>query len=108
MKLAADNLDVETVTTIYTCPPGQRAIVTVNLCNRGATPAKLRVALTSGAAPTDADWIEYDTPVQAAGAPGGSVLQLTGIALGGGQRIYARSSTGEVSAVVFGIEEVAG
>lgn len=79
----------------------------MNLCNRAAAPAKLRVALTDGAAPVDADWIEYDTLVQAAGAPGGSVLQLTDLALGGGQKIYARASAAGVSAVVLGIQEVA-
>lgn len=107
MKLASVNLDAEAVTALYTCPPGQRAIVTANLCNRGAAPVKLRVALTDGAAPVDADWIEYDTPVQAAGAPGGSVLQLTGLALGGGQKVYARASATGVSAVVLGIQEAA-
>lgn len=105
MKLASVNLDAEAVTAIYTCPPGQRAIVTLTLCNRAAAAAKVRVALTNGAAPADADWIEYDTPIPAAGSASGSILQLSGLALGAGQQVHARASAAGVGATVVGLEQ---
>lgn len=105
MKLSSVNLDAEAITPIYTCPQAQRAIVTANICNRGTAIVKVRVALTSGAAPTDADWIEYETPIPAAGSATGSVLQLTGLALGAGQKIYARASGADVTATVYGVEQ---
>lgn len=105
MKLASVNLDAEAVTAIYTCPPGQRAIVTLNLCNRADASARVRVALTNGAAPTDADWIEYDTPIPAAGSASGSILQLSGLALGAGQQVHVHPSAAGVSATVVGLEQ---
>ena len=105
MKLASVNLDAEAVTAIYSCPPGKRTIATLTLCNRTATTTKVRVALTSGAAPTDADWIEYDTPIPASGSVGGSVLQLSGLALSAGQQIHARTSAAGVGATVVGLEQ---
>lgn len=105
MKLASTALPAEDLTSVYTCPSGTRAVVTLNLCNTAAAQAKVRVALTDGAAPTTADWIEYDTPIPAAGSLGGSVVQLTGLALGADQEIYVEASTIGVSAVVFGLEQ---
>lgn len=99
MKLASVALDAQTPTAIYTCPANSRAVVSLNLCNRGTTNAKVRVALTNGSAPTDADWIEYDTSLS-----GSAVLERTGLALGAGQSIWCNSDLAAVSAVVWGIE----
>lgn len=99
MKLASVALDAQTAAAIYTCPANSRAVVSLNLCNRAATLAKVRVALTNGAAPTDADWIEYDTPLS-----GSAVLERTGLALGAGQSIWCQADTADVSAVAYGIE----
>ncbi|MCG2663356.1 MULTISPECIES: hypothetical protein [Brevundimonas] len=105
MKLASASLAAGVVTALYTVPAGKQAIVTVALCNRGAASAKIRVALTNGAAPTDADWIEYDTPLPAAGGSGGSVLERTGLSLGAGQQIHVHATTAAVSATVHGLEQ---
>jgi hypothetical protein len=48
---------------------------------------------------TDDEFLEFDTELFGKG-----VLERTGIILGAGQKIVARSSAAGVSAVVFGIE----
>lgn len=105
MRFAALNLAAAAVTEVFVAPAGTRPVFTLNLCNRSANPAKVRVALTEGAAPTDADWIEYDTPIPAAGSAGGSVLERTGIALHDGQKLFVYVDVAGVSAVVFGFRE---
>jgi hypothetical protein len=86
-------------TTIYTCPAGTFAVVTVSLCNRASTAATMRLALAETDTPTTAEYIEFGVSILASG-----VLERTGIVLGPGQKIVARSSGSETSAVVYGIE----
>ncbi|WP_295168223.1 hypothetical protein [uncultured Brevundimonas sp.] len=107
MLLATANLAAAAVTLLYTVPANRRAVLCVNLCNRSNASVSVRVALTSGVAPTDADWIEYETPLPAAGNPSGSVLERTGLALGPGQKLYVRASASGISASAFGIEDAA-
>lgn len=105
MRLAALDLAAGVVTEVFVAPAGYRPVFTLNICNRSAGPAKVRVALTEGAAPDAADWIEYDTPIPAAGSVGGSVLERTGLALHQGQKLFVRSDVAGVSAVLFGFRE---
>lgn len=105
MRLAAHNLAAAVVTEVFVALAGTRPVFTLNLCNRSDGPVKVRVALTEGAVPTDADWIEYDTPIPAAGSVGGSVLERTGLALHDGQKLFVRSDVAGISAVVFGFRE---
>lgn len=107
MRLASADLGAAADTLLYTVPADNKAIVSLTLCNRGGASPKVRVALTNGAAPTAADWIEYDTPLPIAGSTGGSSLQLTGIALGAAQRIYVRSDLATVGATVHGVVQSA-
>lgn len=107
MLLATANLAAAANTALYTVPANRRAVFSLNLCNRSAAAVTVRVALTTGGAPTDADWIEYDTPLPAAGGSSGSVLERTGLALAAGQKLYVRASAVGVSASAFGIEDVA-
>lgn len=100
MRLAASNLAAGQNVALYTVQPGRRAVLTVSLCNRAAATAKVRLALTDGAAPTDADWLEYD-----ASLPGSGVLERTGLALAAGQKVFVRSDVVNVSASAYGIEE---
>lgn len=106
MRLAAANLVAATDTLLFDCPDGQQAFITLNLVNRSGGLAKVRVAFTaSDTAPTDADWIEFDTPLPAAGASGGSTLERTGLSLQAKDRIYVRSDVAGVSAVAYGLQE---
>lgn len=107
MRLAASNIAAGVVTWLYSVPAGRRAVLNLNLCNRATATAKVRVAITAGQPPVDADWIEYETPLPAAGSPGGSVLERTGLALGAGQQVHVRADVAGISAVLYGIEDVA-
>ena len=101
MPLGAFDLAAATDTVIYTVPAGKKASVNVSLCARTQA-ADVRLAVTGGGAPADADWIEYDATIQA-----GGVLERTQIWLTAGEKLYARASATGVSAVVFGpVEDV--
>ena len=100
MRLAASNLAAAQNVALYTVPADRRAVLTVSLCNRAAASAKVRLALTAGGDPTDADWLEYD-----ASLTGSGVLERTGLALAAGQKVFVRSDTATVSASAYGVEE---
>jgi hypothetical protein len=98
-RLGTADLAAATNTTLYTCPSSTFAVVTVSVCNRGASPADIRVAIASAASPTDAEYIEYDVEIVANG-----VLERTGLVLDAGKLLVVRSSAVNVSAVCYGIE----
>jgi hypothetical protein len=98
-RLGTADLSATTNTTVYTCPSSTFAVVTVSVCNRGSTPATIRLAIAASASPTDAEYIEYDTTIAANG-----VLERTGIVLDAGKLLVVRSSAVGVNAVVYGIE----
>lgn len=102
-RLAGNNVTAATDVTLYTCPTNQRASISVSLCNRGAAPVKVRLALVaSGGSVSTTDYIEYDTPIEANGA-----LERSGIILSSGQFVVVRTDIATVSAVVWGVEEQA-
>ena len=90
-------------TSVYLCPASTFTVATVSVCNRGATAAAVRIAITTNdpasAAPADSEFIEYDVSLAAKG-----VVERTGIVMAAGQRIVVRSSATSVSAVAYGIE----
>lgn len=96
MPLAAADLAADTDTLVYTLPVGKKASVNVSFCARTQA-AQVRLAVTSGGAPADADWFEYDVSLAANG-----VLERTQIWLEASERIYARASETGVSVVVYG------
>jgi len=97
-KLAGVDITAGTYTQIYECPPDTFAVVTVNTCNRGNAPSNVRLTVSNDFPPGLSDYIEYDVEIVAKG-----VLERTGIVLAAGQKISARSSSANVTIVVYGI-----
>jgi hypothetical protein len=93
---AAFDLAADTPTLVYTGGASKEAVVIVNVCAR-TQPANVRVASTHDAAPTDADWIEFDVPLVVGGAP----LLREGIPCAADDRIYVQASETGVSVVVW-------
>jgi hypothetical protein len=98
-KLAGVDITAGTYTQIYECPPDTFAVVTVSICNRGNSVAAIRLTASDVFPPGLIDYIEFDTSLAANG-----VLERTGIVLSAGQIIGARSSSANVTIVVYGIE----
>jgi hypothetical protein len=96
MPLATADLSADTETLVYTLPAGKKASVNISICARSQA-AQIRLAVTGGSAPTDADWIEYDASLARNG-----VLERTQIWLDAGECIYARANEAGVSVVVYG------
>ena len=84
---------------LYTVPIATFSVVTVNVVNRGASPANIRIAIATSSSPGDSEYIEYDVEVVAKG-----VLERTGLVLDAGKILVVRSSATGVSAVAYGIE----
>ena len=74
-------------------------MITVSICNRGASPATVQLAITSSATPGAAEYVEFDTALSAKG-----VLERTGLVLDAGKLLVVRSSAINVNAVVYGTE----
>jgi hypothetical protein len=98
-RLGTADLAAATDTTVYTCPADTFAVVTLSVCNRGATAANIQVAVCDTATPGNDEYIEFDTSLSAKG-----VLERTGIVLDEGKLLVVRSSAVSVNAVVYGIE----
>jgi hypothetical protein len=98
-RLGVADLSAATNTTLYTVPASTFSVVTVNLVNRGATAANVRIAIASSATPGDSEYIEFDVSLAAKG-----VLERTGVVMDAGKLLVVRSSATSVNAVVYGIE----
>jgi hypothetical protein len=98
-RLGTADLSAATDTTLYTVPATTFSVVTVSLCNRGATSALVRIAICDTATPGNDEFIEYDAAVLANG-----VLERTGIVMDAAKVLVVRSSATNVTAVVYGIE----
>lgn len=100
-KLGSAALAADTTITVYTVPASTVATLNITLVNRGADPAKVRVAITDSTNPSDADWIEYDATIPSVGG----VMERTALVAGAGENIIIHSDMGSVSARVHGFEE---
>lgn len=98
--LGAADLAAATNTTIYTVPASRVATVNINICNRGTSPVKIRLAVSATASPAAGSYIEYD-----ANLAGNGVLERTGFVLEAGRLVVAYSDLATVSVVVHGFEE---
>lgn len=101
-RLGAASMTQGVNTTVYTVPASTYSVVTVSMCNRSNNAAAIRLAVAAADSPTDAEWVEYDTEIQAKG-----VLERTGLVLDAGKKIVAYSSAPAMSVVVMGIETLA-
>jgi hypothetical protein len=98
-RLGTADLAAATKTTVYEVPASTFAVVTVSVCNRGASASNIQVSICDTASPGDDEFIEFDTSLSAKG-----VLERTGLVLKATEKIVVRSSAASVSAVVYGIE----
>jgi hypothetical protein len=98
-RLGVADLAAATNTTLYTVPASTFSVVTVNIVNRGATAANIRIAVATSATPADSEYIEYDVSLAAKG-----VLERTGVVMDTGKLLVVRSSATSVNAVTYGIE----
>lgn len=98
-RLGAFDLAGDTNTSIYTVPAETFSVVSISLCNRNNQATNIRIAVANSGTPTAAEWIEYDTELLGKG-----VLERTGIVMDAGKVLVAYSTSGNVSAVAFGIE----
>lgn len=89
--------------TVYTCPASgvDFATVTINAVNSGGAVAKVRVAITSAATPTAADWIEYDQELAASGG----VLERACKLMSPGEKVMVYCDVATVAVRVEGLEK---
>lgn len=98
--LGRADLAATTNTTLYTVPVGAAVAATVGFCNRSSTTVSVRLAMSDGASPANADYLEFDTLI-----PANGILERGGIVLDAGKRIVVYSSGTGVSAQAWGFEE---
>lgn len=98
-RLGIADLAAVTNTTVYTVPATTFTVATLSICNRSASAITVRVAIASAATPVNSEFIEFDVQILAKG-----VLERTGIVMDAGKLLVVRSSSIDVSAVVYGIE----
>jgi hypothetical protein len=100
-RLATENVTtVGTAVQIYQVPSSHNASVTINVCNRGTSNAKVRIAVTDSTTPALGEWLDFEEVV----FPKES-YQRTGVVLGSAQYIYFYTDQANISVNVYGFEE---
>jgi hypothetical protein len=100
-RLGTANITSTSNTTAYTVPSSTFSVVSINICNRSASAANIRIAIASSATPGADEYIEYDAQLQ----PNG-ILERTGIVMDAGKLVVVQTSTSSpsLSVMVYGIE----
>lgn len=90
------------LTAAYTVPSGKTATVSsVSVCNTGAGTSYLRISIqVAGAADSLKQYIYYDLPIMT----NDTFIATCGFTLGSGDVVAVRSSDGNLSFNIFGIE----
>jgi hypothetical protein len=99
-KLGSKRLAINTPELIYTVPTAATATVNVSVCNCANTNVAIRIAISTGSTPVDADWIEYDAAVSGNGG-----IERAGLVLSAGEKVFVQANSASVSARVHGFEE---
>lgn len=99
--LSRTNISSTANTSVYTTPAGKVSSFTLSLTNRNATQdAQVKVAISDTTTPALGDFIEFNTSI-----PPFGTLERTGIVANAASILVVSSSTANLSAVVYGIEE---
>jgi len=89
-----------TNTTVYTVPASKVASFTVSICNRGSSASTVRLAIAATGSPSTAEYLEFDTTVNA-----NSVLERSGIVATAAKNIVVYCGSANFSINVHGFEE---
>lgn len=101
-KLGAANCAANSNTLLYTVPASLVATANLSLVNRTTAPIAIRVAIGTGSAPADQDYIEYGVSL-----PPGTPLERTALVLSAGEKVWVHAAAAGISARLFGYEETA-
>lgn len=84
---------------IYVCDKTKASIVTVNLVNKNATPARVSIAVsTSQTDPANTDWIEFNTSLEAS-----ATLERSAVMVPPGYYVVIKTNASYISASCWGI-----
>jgi hypothetical protein len=98
-RLGNTALSATTLTTAYTIPTGNYAVINVSFTNTNTTAVTIRLAIATNATPGAAEYIEYDTTIVPKG-----VFERTGLVVDANKLVVCWSSTSAVNVMVYGIE----
>lgn len=100
-RLGVGSTVANTLKKFYQAPnDAKKVTVNINICNRAAGSAKVRLAIALTDVPTDDEYIEFDETLRH-----GKPLERTGFALSPGERVFVWADTAAVSVRVHGYEE---
>ena len=89
---------------LYTPGASTKGVVTVSICNKGASSIRARLGVSGSATTSVTAYLEFDTLLE-----GNGVLERTGLTVTNPQTLIAEVGTASaVDYVVLGIEETAG
>jgi hypothetical protein len=98
--LGQADLAASTLTTVYTVPSATTSSFSVNILNYSSSDVNIRLAISTGATPTNGEYLEYDVSVPARG-----VLERTGFVAQATKRVVLFSSSTGIAVSVYGYEE---